>query len=1255
MKWLKRAAMLLATLITALLLAIVAAVNSQWGLQASYQLLRDMVPGSLRIGQLEGKLAGPLSLTNISYKNDSLFLEIDKLRLDWTPAAILHKTLHIENLQITGINYSDTSEKKAAEANGKTSLPSITLPIQLHINQATLSQIHIATATTPLVVDTITLSARSSDAALYITRMHIDAAETSLDINGKITPSASYPAELRVGWLLADTTLGRVAGHAGLSGDLRRLAFTAELTSPFSAQASGSVSDILDTLRWQSELQLAPTSLQKLDDDWPNLSASLTAQAQGDLQEIEVVGNATTAIPSLTLEHAFDLHYKQKIVTLRKARIHVKDQSTTAMLHGEFHLEQPLRGQLSGDWQHLRWPLEGDATLVSYQGRFSINGTMDAYMVDITATLAGQQLPAGEWTLAGQGDRQKIELSQLQGVILDGTVAATGHVQWLPHLNWQTEVSGYALNPARQWPQWPGKLDITATSSGTLTTEGLSAALRIAELHGKLRDLPVNASLDASMQPARFELHALNAAIGDNHLRGSGSLGEQWALDWQVDASSLETFLPAVAGELRSDGQLRGTRNQPLLSMRARGKNLVYQDQRIEEITLSTQVDVTDATPSQMALTAEGIEINQQHLESVTINVEGTIAAHTLHATLLSAADTLAIEASGGYRAPHWRGALRQLDLHNTATGDWRLQQASEITASIEEVNAAPFCLLNQRAELCAQARWSKAKGWAANAQAQRIPLAWATALLPQYEIAAAADISANLSAEQVPNNPLSLQLAVDGSAGALSFVLDNGEPLTLGFSDITLSARTTSNSLLAELEIPLDNGGGIVANAQLPRAELPGLLHSAAVPQTPLQGHAQLVLPDLSVLPAFVTGIENTKGRLTSTLRLSGTMETPAVNADVTLNEGSATLPALGITVDAIHAQLQSDPQGRIQVRGEARSGGVLAISGEILPDESSGWLANIRLLGERIEAAHTPEYHVLISPDMQIKVAGQRIELTGDLTIPEANIRPRDLAGAVKVSDDVVIAGTSEPTAAASRWQVYSQIRLRLGDSVRFKGFGLNGRLGGEVALNDVPLQPVTASGELRVEEGVYRAYGQKLTIERGKLLFFGGAIDNPGLDIRALRHVAEQNVTAGILARGSLKAPQISLFSEPAMAEADALSFLLFGRPINQASSTQGQQLYGAATSLGLAGGGLLASQIGNRFGIKDVRVESGAGFGNGALVIRHYLTPSLYVSYGVGLFERFNTFVMRYQLNRLWALEAETGIQSGADIIYTLERK
>ena len=51
---------------------------------------------------------------------------------------------------------------------------------------------------------------------------------------------------------------------------------------------------------------------------------------------------------------------------------------------------------------------------------------------------------------------------------------------------------------------------------------------------------------------------------------------------------------------------------------------------------------------------------------------------------------------------------------------------------------------------------------------------------------------------------------------------------------------------------------------------------------------------------------------------------------------------------------------------------------------------------------------------------------------------------------------------------------------------------------------------------------------------------------------------------------------------------------------------------------------------------------------------YLTPDLYISYGVGLFQPGHVFRLLYDLGRGFQLQTETGVATGADLLYTLER-
>ena len=56
-----------------------------------------------------------------------------------------------------------------------------------------------------------------------------------------------------------------------------------------------------------------------------------------------------------------------------------------------------------------------------------------------------------------------------------------------------------------------------------------------------------------------------------------------------------------------------------------------------------------------------------------------------------------------------------------------------------------------------------------------------------------------------------------------------------------------------------------------------------------------------------------------------------------------------------------------------------------------------------------------------------------------------------------------------------------------------------------------------------------------------------------------------------------------------------------------------------------------------------------------MVGKYLTPRLYISYGVGLLESISTVKLRYQVSDRWNIVTESSaIASGGDINFTIER-
>jgi len=150
---------------------------------------------------------------------------------------------------------------------------------------------------------------------------------------------------------------------------------------------------------------------------------------------------------------------------------------------------------------------------------------------------------------------------------------------------------------------------------------------------------------------------------------------------------------------------------------------------------------------------------------------------------------------------------------------------------------------------------------------------------------------------------------------------------------------------------------------------------------------------------------------------------------------------------------------------------------------------------------------------------------------------------------------------------------------------------------------------------------------------------------------------DILVGVKVRGNLQKPLLSLFSEPSMPQTEQLSWLVLGRQLEgNTSDSEESALNNAALMLGLSGGETLGKELGEKIGIDEVSVSSEGGDATSAsLLIGKYLTPELFVSYGVGLFEPVSTLRLRYTLTSHWYLVGEaSALRSGSDLFYVIER-
>jgi translocation and assembly module TamB len=329
----------------------------------------------------------------------------------------------------------------------------------------------------------------------------------------------------------------------------------------------------------------------------------------------------------------------------------------------------------------------------------------------------------------------------------------------------------------------------------------------------------------------------------------------------------------------------------------------------------------------------------------------------------------------------------------------------------------------------------------------------------------------------------------------------------------------------------------------------------------------------------------------------------------------------------------------------------------------------------GERFQAVKLPELQMLATPKLTFEGTPDKVAVRGQLHVPELLVTAAGTGGPVKASPDVVLEGA--PPRAEKEFPLALDIRIgvTLGDRVIVKAEGIDAQLGGNVDLVMLGPDRVTSTGAIRVVKGYYSTYGVKLEIVRGRVFYAGGPINRPTLDFLALR--TEGDVKAGVTVGGTADQPVVKLYSEPAMADTEILSYIVLGRPLSGSEGETSLLMQAAGALLSTGQSVSLQDQLKERLGIDvlDVSAAKGtsyggyrkidvapggaapttstAGVGETMATVGKYLTPDLYLSYGRSLFSERNQVVLRYRLTKRLEVETQAGSELGADITYRID--
>jgi translocation and assembly module TamB len=833
------------------------------------------------------------------------------------------------------------------------------------------------------------------------------------------------------------------------------------------------------------------------------------------------------------------------------------------------------------------------------------------------------------------------------------------------------------------------------------------AALQLDD--SRLAGVPFSTALQLRADSSRLGLAATAHAAG-NRVALDGQLAERGADDrWQLDlqAPALAELQPllnllggAVAspvqglrGELRGSAQLAGRWPVVRTEGQAHVRALVWRATRIEQGDLNWRLEPGDAGALQLQATLTNGQQGEQRVDVLQASIDGTRADHELRLQVDSPlrppawTEPLLGATTGGLRAVLEGQGRWQSE---PGGGRWRALQAA-LRVGARQDQAAPWLEVSGlQAEIAldpggvprharlapgraglpggAALRWTDAEWRAGAPGAGDIPGADSLRLHGELEPLAIAPLLAKLQPDLGWAGDLTLagrldiraeqrfdaDIVVERAAGDLRIADESGAAQMLGLTDLRL-AFTAHDGLWQFAQGAAGRQLGEMAGSQVVRTDA-SLRWPAR--DAPLEGVVEMRVANLGAWGVWVPPGWRLGGSLQLSGELGGRFGAPEVRGRL---RGSAlsvrnALQGVGISDGELEATLDG-AVARVQ-RFEFKGGdGQLRLAGEAALGENPS--ATLQMQAERFRVLGRIDRRLVTSGQAELRLTREQLKLDGQFRFDEGFI-DFSRGDAPSLDDDVRVArppgnGGAAATAEREARPVPAPLRnaqvtlaIDLGEQVQVRGRGLDARLRGDLRLA-TPGGRLAVNGTVRAVSGTYLAYAQKMSIERGELVFTGAA-ENPRLDIIAVRPNIDARV--GVAVSGTLANPRVRLFSEPEMTEIDKLSWLVLGRPSDGLGGTDTALLQRAAVALLAGEDQAPTDQLLQQLGISDFSLRQTEGTTRETIVsLGRQLSQRWYLGYERSVNATTGTWQLIYRVAQRVTVRAQSGVESALDVIWS----
>lgn len=900
--------------------------------------------------------------------------------------------------------------------------------------------------------------------------------------------------------------------------------------------------------------------------------------------------------------------------------------------------------------KQVYWPFTGDKQFQADDIKLKLTGKMTDYMLSMRTAVKGQDIPPATITLDAKGNEQQITLDKLSVAALEGKTELKALVDWQQAISWRGELTLDGINTAKEVPDWPSTLNGLIKTRGSLYGGSWQMDVPELKLTGNVKQnkVNVNGSLKGNSY-MQWTIPGLHLALGPNSADVKGELGvKDLNLDATIDAPGLDNALPGLGGTAKGRVNVRGTVDAPQLLADITARGLRWQELSVAQVRVEGDIKSTDQIAGNLNVRVERISQPDVNINLVTLNAKGSEKQHELQLRVQGEPVSGQLDLAGSFdrKEERWKGSLSNTRFQ-TPVGPLTLTRAIALDYRNKEqkISIGPHCWANPNAELCVPQTIDAGAEGRAVVNLNRFDLAMLKPFMPEATQASGvftgkADVSWDTTKEGLPQGNVTLS----GRNVKVTQTV-NDAPLPLAFETLNVTADLRNNRAELGWMIRLTNNGQLDGQVQVTDPQ----------GRRNLGGNVNIRNVNLAMVNPIFTRGEKAAGMLSANLRLGGDVQSPQMFGQLQLS--GLDIDGNFMPFDMQPSQLAMNFNGtRSTLAGVIRTQqGQINLSGDADWSQIDNWRARVAAKGSRVRITVPPMVRLDVSPDVVFEATPSLFTLDGRVDVPWARIVVHDLPeSAVGVSsDEVMLNNDLQPEKPQSAGiPINSNLIVHVGNNVRIDAFGLKARLTGD--LNVVQdKQGLGLNGQINIPEGRFHAYGQDLIVRKGELLF-SGPPDQPLLNIEAIRNpeATEDEVIAGVRVTGTADEPKAEIFSDPAMSQQEALSYLLRGQGLSSDQSDSAA-MTSMLIGLGVAQSGQVVGKIGETFGVSNLALDTQGVGDSSQVVVSGYVLPGLQVKYGVGIFDSLATLTLRYRLMPKLYLEAVSGVDQALDLLYQFE--